>query len=204
MPKVWSEFSVHLVSCFILFLCWSLFFFNYAETTYFLAINSYSPPVPSFCSLLLLHVKLLSSGISRMVGLELRVYEHTVWGVVPMATSFLWLYVNSVLSLSDCNFIPVLVLFAGAIQSLFWLVLKLFLIKFESILYYYKNCGHGGESAFGTCHSQSFPISCAFFMLSGQMSIKNLPEQLTWHMARHRQRLRFKTTKSTHITGIYE
>lgn len=138
------------------------FFFNYAETTYFLAIDSYSPPVPSFCSLLLLHVNLLSSGISRMVGLELRVCEHTVPGVVPMATSFLWLYINSVLSLFDCNFFPVLVLFSGAIQSLFWFVLKLFLMKFECILYSYKNCGHSGESAFSTSHPQSFPISCAF------------------------------------------
>lgn len=133
--KVWLEFSVHLVSCFVLFLCWNLFFFNYAEKTYFLVINSYSPPVASFCSLLLLHVKLLSSGISRIVGLELRVYEHTVPGVVPAATSFPCLYVNFVLSLFGCNFFPVLVLFFGAIQSLFWFVLKLFLIKFESILY---------------------------------------------------------------------
>lgn len=97
-----------------------------------------------------------------MVGLELRVYEHTVPGVVPKATVFLWLYVNSVLSLFDCNFFPVLVLFSGAIQSFFWFVLKLFLIKFESILYSYKNYGHSGESAFSTSHPQSFPISCAF------------------------------------------
>lgn len=96
-----------------------------------------------------------------MVGLELRVYEHAVPVVVPMATSFLW-NVNFVLSLFDCNFFPILVLFYGAILSLFWFVLKLFLIKFESVFYSCKNYGHSGESALSVSHLRSFPISCAF------------------------------------------
>lgn len=162
MLKVWLEFFVHLVSCFILFLCWSLSFFKLCWGNLLSCYSNSYCFVPPFCSLLLLHVKLLSRGISRMVGLKLRVCECTVPGAIPAATSFLWLYINFVLSLFDCNFFPVLVFVFWSNLSLFWFVLKVFLIKFESILYSYKNHGHSGESAFSTNHPQSFPVSCAF------------------------------------------
>lgn len=109
-----------------------------------------------------------------MAGLELRICEHTVPGVFPSTSSFTWLYIDFVLSSFDCNVFSLLGFFSGAIQSLFWFVLKSFLIKFEniagrshekSISYSYKYSGHNGESAFSMSHLWSFPVACALCMM---------------------------------------
>lgn len=88
------------------------------------------------------------------------------------------------LSLFDCNFFfPLLGFFSGTIQSLFWFVLKLFLIKFENItgraheksISYSENHEYNGESSFSASHFLIFFFFFFPYILGfGYAALKNV------------------------------